>query len=157
MKLQIKTTFGVVRYEAEAGSIGELLALAIKDGANLGGANLRGANLDGAYLDGAYLRGADLGGAYLGGATVIETGETWAEYISTVVPALLIAGGRALVEVATPEHWHCHSWSNCPMAAAFRSTGLDGVPILLRPRAEQFIRYFDAKLLPLDLFTKEAA
>ena len=152
MKLQIKNTLGALLYEAEAASIGDLLALAVRDGANLRGANLRGADLGGANLYGAYLSGANLSGA-----TIIETGETWAEYTSTVVPALLIAGGRPLAEIATLEHWDCHSWKNCPMAAAFRSTGLYGVPILLRPRAEQFIRYFDAKLLPLDLFTKVAA
>ncbi len=134
------------------------------DGANLYGANLRGANLYGAYLrganlrgaylyganlDGANLRGAYLHGANLDGATRIETGETWDEYLTQVVPALLVAGGRALTEVATEGNWNCHSWDNCPMSEAFSTHDLSGIPALFRPRAEQFIRYFDAGLIPL--------
>src|SRR6185369_16497809 len=70
MKLQIKNTLGALLYEAEAASIGDLLALAVRDGANLRGANLRGADLGGANLRGANLSGADLGGANLGGANL---------------------------------------------------------------------------------------
>ena len=37
------------------------------------------------------------------------------------------------------------------MAAAFDAlNGMQGVPILHRPRAEQFVRYFDARLIPMD-------
>ena len=125
-------------------------------GANLRGANLDGANLVGASLDGANLRGANLRGANLDGDTTIETGEAWKKYLEEVVPALLTAGGRALTDVLTPQHWDCHSWDNCPMAAAFQTDGIQGVPILLKPRAEQFIRYFDAKLIPLDAVGKAA-
>jgi uncharacterized protein YjbI with pentapeptide repeats len=165
---------------AEAATISELLHLAVKDGANLDGAYLRGANLDGANLDGAYLRGAYLDGAYLDGAylrganldganlrgayldganldgaylgdnTTIETGETWKQYLSAVVPALLVAGGRALSDMLTPKIWNCHSWDNCPMAEAFSTHTIEDVPLLYKPRAEQFMRYFDANLISLD-------
>ena len=126
---------GETIYEAEAPNILELLYLAVKDSARLEGANLNRANLEGAILN---------------SASVIETGETWAAYLSEVLPELLTAGGRALTDVLSPIHWNCHSWDNCPMAAAFATKGISGVPSLLKPRAEQFIRYFDAKLIPLE-------
>ena len=120
-------------------------------GANLRGANLRGANLQDAYLQGANLRGANLQGAYLRGANLqganLPTGETWEQYLGEVVPALCTAGGVSLEEVTA--HWSCHTWSNCPMAAAFRTTDIDGVPVLLRPRAEQFIHFFDNNLIEM--------
>ena len=141
---------GETIYEAEAPNILELLYLAVKDSANLEGANLNRANLEGAYLNRANLDWANLEGAILNSASVIETGETWAAYLSEVLPELLTAGGRALTDVLSPIHWNCHSWDNCPMAAAFATKGISGVPSLLKPRAEQFIRYFDAKLIPLE-------
>ena len=147
MKLEIKSIEGAVLYSAECGTILELLNLAVKDSAYLGGANLRGANLG----------GANLGGANLGGGTVLETGETWSVYLTEVLPALLAAGGRAIAEVVTPKIWNCHSWDNCPMAEAFKTHDIKGVPVLLRPRAEQFIRYFDAKLIPLEAVGKKVA
>ena len=64
--------------------------------ANLGGANLGGAYLGRAYLGGAYLDGAYLDGAYLDGETVIETGETWGEYLAAVVPRTPRSGSRAM-------------------------------------------------------------
>jgi hypothetical protein len=161
MKMQItRRDTGVTIYEAEAATILELLNLAVKDSvnlyrANLNGANLNRANLDGASLDGASLNGANLDGASLNGATIIETGETWKQYLSEIVPALLIAGGRALADVLTREHWDCHSWENCPMAAAFSTKSVSGVPLLLKPRADQFIRYFDSKLIPLEAVGKK--
>lgn len=132
MKLTINNTCGKELYSAEADSIGALLNSAVRF-------RLRSANLEGADLR---------------SATVIDTGETWGQYLAETVPALLTSGGRPLSEVATAEHWDCHSWCNCPMAAAFDAAGLDGVPILLRPRAEQFIRFFDAKLIPLEAVGK---
>ena len=127
------------------------------DGANLYGANLYGASLDGASLVGANLYGANLYGANLDGATRLTTGETWDEYLRETLPALLTAGGRALAEVATAEHWDCHNWGNCPMHAAFGAADIGGVPILLRPRAEQFIKFFDSKLIPLPAIAVEVA
>jgi hypothetical protein len=64
---------GAVLYAGEAETLRDLVATAVKRGANLrdadlGDANLGGANLFGANLGGAYLRGADLGGANLRGA-----------------------------------------------------------------------------------------
>ena len=123
--------------------------------ANLGGANLRDANLGGADLGGADLRGADLTGANLTGANlrranlrdaILETGETFRQYLDEVVPALCRVGGKTLEEVAAT--WDCHSWDNCPMAVAFGVHDLEQIPILHRPRARQFLRLFDARVLP---------
>ena len=131
-------------------TIGVKLGLAVRvardTGANLSGANLAGAYLTRANLTGANLAGANLDGANLYGATRLPTGETWAEYLAEVVPALLTAGGKSLEECKA--HWECHTWSNCPMAWAFDCKGIEGVPILLRPRAQQFVQLFDAKLIP---------
>jgi len=179
MKLEIKNLDSKVLYSAEANTINELLCLAVKDGANLyganltgaylygaylyganlEGANLTGANLYGAYLYGAYLYGANLYGANLTGAyleetTILETGETWKVYLKEVVPALLVAGGKVLKDMLVPKIWECHSWDNCPMAEAFSVHNIDKIPALYRPRAEQFIRYFDAKLITLGMLKK---
>lgn len=126
---------GEVIYSGKAETIAKLLEQAVKDGF---------------YLDGAILEGANLEGANLSDKTIIETRETWKQYLAEVVPALLTAGGRELKQVLKPEHWNCHSWENCPMAVAFNTTGITGIPVLLRPRADQFIRYFDAGVIPLE-------
>ena len=139
-------------------------------GANLSGANLRDANLSGAYLGGAYLRdanlryaslsGADLGDANLGGANlsganlrdanlsdaiVTADGQTLTKYMEWL-PTLLTAGGKTVAEVA--EHWDCHTWSNCPMHAAFGANDIHGVPEEWRDDAQVFITLFDAWALP---------
>ena len=156
-------------------------------GADLGGANLRGANLLGADLLGADLRGADLGDANLLGANLLgadlrgadlgdanllganlgdanlrgaknvrlPTGETWDEYLTITVPALLTAGGKLLESFS--EHWQCHTWDNCPMAHAFNGHNLSDVPLLLRPRAEQFIQFFDAGQIPWESIQPKTA
>ena len=103
---------------------------------------------DAANLSGAYLSGADLSGANLRSAT-LSTGETFERYLAEVVPALCVAGGRAVADVVTPEHWACNSWDNCPMAAAFGVHGPEECPPLLRPRVTQFIHLFDHGLIPL--------
>ena len=128
-------------------------------GANLGGADLRGAdlrcadlrcaNLGGANLGDAALNGARLNGAHLDVGTTLESGETWGMYLAGEVAALLTAGGRPLSEVAQRRHWECHSWYDCPMAAAFSASGVEETPLRLRPRVEQFIRFFDAGLIPM--------
>jgi len=142
---------------------GAVLTGAVLTGANLRGADLRGANLRGADLRGAILTGANLREANLTGANlrqanlrgailtgaILPTDETWEEYLSQVVPALLRAGGADLGVVATPETWACHSWENCPMAVAFGAHNLRAVPLLHRPRAAQFIQFFDARLIPM--------
>jgi hypothetical protein len=149
-KMQItRWDTSAVIYEADAASILELVSFAVRDSVSLYRASLVRASLDGASLV-----GASLDGARLDGATVLETGENWNTYLCEVVPALLTAGGKTLAEVLTPQHWDCHSWKNCPIAAAFSANGIGGVSALLRPRAEQFIRYFDAKLIPLELVGK---
>ncbi len=74
----------------------------------------------------------------------------WEDYLTQLVPALLTAGGRSLAEVATPTVWGCHSWSNCPMHAAFGADGIAEVPPLYRAEANLFVRLFDAQLIPLN-------
>ena len=138
---------------------GAILVNAIFFNARLDGARLNGARLDGASLDGARLVDASLDNASLVDArlnedTQLPTGERWSEYLRETLPALLTAGGRELGEVATEEHWSCHDWANCPMHAAFGAEGISDVPILLRPRAEQFIQLFDARLIPLDAVSR---
>jgi hypothetical protein len=137
-------------------------------GANLSGANLSGADLSGANLfranlfranlfranlSGADLSGADLSGANLSGAKIEEVsvmpyGGTWLSYLDEVVPSLLTSGGKSLADVATEEHWSCHSWENCPMAAAFDANSEEETPLLLRSRVREFVQLFDAKLIP---------
>jgi hypothetical protein len=120
--------------------------------ADLRSANLSRADLSDANLHYANLRGADLGCANNIGKAIglrLPTGETWMEYITKTVPALLTAGGKKLEDVANEDHWYCHSWENCPMAAAFSVHSVADIPILLRPRADQFIGFFDAQMIPL--------
>src|SRR5688572_12957368 len=160
-----------VLWVGEAETVRDAIHAALKAGADLRGADLRGANLRDANLSGADLRDADLrdadlrdanlrdaniGGADLRDANLrdaedlrLTTGETWEEYLAVTAPALLTAGGQSLESFA--EHWQCHTWDNCPMAHAFKGKSLEDVPVLLRPRAEQFIRFFDANQIPWPL------
>ncbi len=131
MKIEIKSwVTGSVILEAEADSLRVALQVAVGKRADLHGADLQDANL----------LGADLRGAG------IDTGETLAEYIRDVVPVLCMAGGKPLAEVAAA--WDCHSWENCPMAVAFGVKGIEDVPAFYRPRARQFVQFFDARLIP---------
>jgi len=116
--------------------------------ADLSCADLSRADLSGADLSRADLSGAGLSGAKIDPFTRIDTGETWGEYLSETVPALLAAGGKTVAAIVGAGAWKCHSWTNCPMAEAFSVHELDKVPILYRPRAQQFIRFFDAGLIP---------
>ncbi len=119
----------------------------VKQGVDLGGAYLKGANLGGAYLGGAYLGGADL---KLSDTTRLPTGETWKEYREEVLPLLMTLGGKEMAAVVAA--WDCHDWTNCPMAIAYDFDGgyENASPLvkLLRPRIEQFVAFFDAKLIP---------
>jgi len=158
---------GAVIWEGEADTVKAALHAACATDADLTdavltGAVLRGVDLTDAVLTGADLTGADLTDAVLTGAvlrgaaippTANVTGESWADYLTTVVPALLVAGGKTLD--AFGEHFECHTWENCPMAFAFDVRGIDGVPLLLRPRAQQFITLFDAGLILWPLPTAE--
>ena len=150
---------GAVIWEGEAETVKDAIHAALATGAHLTDANLRGADLRGADLRGADLTGADLRDANLRDANLtgakdlrLPTGETWDEYLAVTVPALLTAGGKSLESFAA--HWDCHDWNNCPMAHAFDVHEIGQVPILLRPRAEQFIQFFDAKQIPWPLPTK---
>lgn len=113
-------------------------------------ADLTGADLAGAVLTGAVLRGADLRDA------VLRDGYTrWEEYKKEVVPALCMAGGRSLDEVANPETWACHRWGSdgkamgCPMATAFNVKAVAEIPAMYRQLANDFIQLFDQHLIPL--------
>ena len=149
--IEIKHWMGGVLFAAEtAKTIAEAVVAAVQvkkslKGADLKGADLKGAYLKGAYLTGAYLKGADLTGADLTGADLDEC--LWEGYLNDVVPALLKAGGHATPETIRSA-WECHRWENCPMACAFGVTRLDDIPILYRPRAREFVRFFDAQLVP---------
>ncbi len=154
----------IVLWEGMAENIKDAIQQAVNSGADLGSADLGSANLRGANLRGANLGSADLGSADLGSADLcgadlcgaknvhLPTGETWEEYLTETVPALLTAGGKSLESFV--EHFACHSWDNCPMAYAFDTHDLSGVPLLLRPRAEQFIQFFDAQQIPWPLPVK---
>ena len=152
--LKITNLSGATLWEGPAQTTKEAVEAALAARANLTWAYLTRANLTWAYLTRANLTGAnltraDLTGANLTGATRLPTGETWGEYVDQVVPALLTAGGKSLGSCR--EHWECHTWENCPMAWAFDCSGLEGVPLLLRQRAEQFVQLFDAGLIPCPL------
>ena len=114
-------------------------------GANLSGAYLRDANLSRANLSRTDLSGANLIGVKLSGAK-LENGLSWEKYLSEVVPALCVAGGKSLEEVAAV--WDCHSWKNCPMHIAFGVNSIEKIPALYQFEADRFVRFFDQKLIP---------
>ena len=122
---------------------------AVKSSADLSSADLSYADLSSANLSGANLRGANLKEAK---NLVLPTGETWEQYLTETVPALLTAGGKPLESFG--EHFQCHDWTNCPMAHAFGVHDLNAIPILFRPRADQFIQLYDAGQIPWPLPTK---
>ncbi|MGQ0721054.1 MAG: pentapeptide repeat-containing protein, partial [Candidatus Eiseniibacteriota bacterium] len=117
--------------------------------ANLSGAHLSGATRSWAHLSRANLSGANLSGANLSGAN-LSGAANWDTYTKEVVPAILAAGGKPLADIVTLEHWRCHSWDNCPMAAAFGVKDIAEVPALHRSEAARFVELFDAKALPLE-------
>jgi len=96
-------------------------------------------------LSGANLSRADLSGADLSGAN-LSRAIKWERYLAEVVPALCVAGGKSLEEVAAA--WDCHNWDNCPMAVAFSVHSLSEVPALYQREAELFVTLFDAKVIP---------
>jgi hypothetical protein len=124
--------------------------------AKLRNVNLQYADLRDADLRGADLRGADLQYAVMQGAklqkALLPNGRTYEQFLAAV-PALLAAGGRPLADVATPEHWACHNWSNCPLHAAFGASQIVEVPKRWRARAELFLALFDNDLIPLSQVT----
>ena len=177
--MKILSITGAVLFESKDDTMKITMEAAVHAGASLDGANLVGASLDGASLVGASLVGANLGGASLvraslvganlggaslfranldgaslGDSTRLDTGETWKEYLTQTLPTLLTAGGKTLASFT--EHWVCHTWDNCPMAHAFDTKNINGIPILLRPRADQFINLFDSKMIPWPLPVVEA-
>ena len=115
--------------------------------ANLYEANLYGANLHEANLYRANLSRTNLYGANLYGA-ILPNGETWETYLSVVVPQLLTSGGKTLKEVIETGCWECHNWANCPIAVAFGISEEEHRPVLLIPRIKEFIKFFDANLIP---------
>ena len=144
--IEIKSWLGGVLHRSEKDTLKAALEEAVAADADLADANLADADLAGADLAGANLAGANLAGAKNINSTILETGETFGVYVKDVVPALCVAGGRTLEEVAAG--WNCHDWTNCPMAIAFGVHDVEDVPRLYRPRVDQFVRLFDAKLIP---------
>src|SRR3990167_7516808 len=127
---------GTTLYETEAEDVKAALVKAVASRANLYGADLSRANLSRADLSGADLSGADLSGADLSGANLsganlsgadlsrakalneatdlrLPTGETWTEYLTQTVPALLTAGGKSLESFGP--HFQCHHLTNSPI------------------------------------------
>jgi hypothetical protein len=115
-------------------------------GSNLSGSNLRNSNLSGSNLSGSNLSGSNLSNSNLR-KVILPYGETWEQYLAEVVPNLLKAGGKDISEIVK-EAWDCHNWDNCPMACAFSVKSEGDTPLLLRPRVQEFVRFFDAKLIP---------
>jgi hypothetical protein len=101
-----------------------------------------------ANLADANLARANLARAKIQLTTILDTGETWKQYLEEVVPALLTAGGKTVEQIVSAGAWKCHSWDNCPMAEAFSIHDAEKAPLLLQPRVRQFIRLFDSGLIP---------
>jgi len=169
MKFEIKNRWtGEVQFTAEIKCnknderelmIGLAVKWAIENGANLTRANLYGANLYGANLTRANLDGANLDGANLDGAKNIgdftmPDGMKFSQYLRDVVPALLISGGKTIKEIIEAGAWQCHSWENCPMKVALNISDESEAPPLLRARVKEFVKLFDAGLIPQPEFTE---
>jgi hypothetical protein len=105
-------------------------------------ADLRRANLQDAKLQGAILQDAKLQGA------ILPHGETWEEYISTIVPTLLTYGGKTIEQIIDSGCWNCHGWDNCPMHVALDINSVKEAPLLIRKRVEEFVKFFDSGLIP---------
>jgi hypothetical protein len=90
----------------------------------------------------------------LGGANpdkkdwTMPDGLKFSRYLTEVVPALLTSGGKTLNEVLATDCWNCHSWQNCPMHVAFGITSTTEAPALLLGRVKEFVRFFDAGMIP---------
>ena len=159
MFIEIKSWLtGGVLFAVETENMRLAIKAAIDKSVSLSYADLRSADLSSANLRSADLRYANLSSADLRsanprGSMILDTGETWKRYLTETVPELLIAGGKPLDSFG--EHFACHEWANCPMAHAFDTHDMTGVPRLLQPRAEQFIRLFDAGKIPWPLPTAE--
>ena len=119
-------------------------------------ADLRSAYLGSADLGSAYLGSADLGSADLGSADLRSAilsddtylpNESFADYKSDVLPALISAGGKTPQELVNAGAHLCNSWTNCPMAFAFDIHSEGDAPPLLKPRVREFVQLFDAHLL----------
>lgn len=118
-------------------------------GSDLRSANLSGSDLSGSDLSYSNLRGSNLRGSDLNERTRLDTGETFALYLSDVLPHLLTSGGKTVKEVVESGAWECHDWNNCPMHVAFDAGDVSETPLLLQPRVRQFVALFDARLLPV--------
>ena len=71
-------------------------------------------------------------------------------FVKSDLLPLLRAGGR-FEEAMKPEHWACHSWENCPMAAAFGVNSASDAPKEWQSKVNEFIRFFDNGLLTRDM------
>jgi hypothetical protein len=120
-------------------------------GVDLSGVDLSGVDLSGANMRGANMREANMREAKNIDSMVMPDGLTFADYKRDVVPALLTAGGKTLDEIREAGAWDCHEWSNCPMHVAFgvnHASEMVGPFAIYRQRAEEFIQFFDAGLIP---------
>ncbi len=109
--------------------------------------SLDAAVLTDAVLTDAVLTRADLTDAVLTGS-IMADGLKFGVYLREVVPALLTAGGKTLDEIKASGAWDCHDWTNCPMHAAFGIESTNDGPPLLRGRIQEFVRLFDAGVIP---------
>jgi len=135
------------------------LSCAYLSGAYLSDAKLSGADLSDADLSCAYLSGADLSDADLScadlscadlsradlsGATLSD-GRTFEEYKQDPLANLCSepeARNRAIAA------WGSHSWSDCPMHAAFGYNAINDAPKDNRIFVAAFVALFDGQLLP---------
>jgi hypothetical protein len=144
------------------------LKRALMTGADLCGSNLyqtdfteaglQRVNLHYAHLDRTNLTNADLCNANIENAGLtnsiitmgcrLPSGHSWETYLTTIVPALLKAGGRTINEILDLGAWNCHDWANCPAAVAFGVNQLSRIPLLYQKMVQEFILFFDAGLIP---------
>jgi hypothetical protein len=157
-KFEIKSHWtGKLIFECELGAEFEQSSESVKMGAAVRLAVKSGANLSDAYLSGANLSGANLSDAKDVPDFTMPDGLLFSEYLRDVVPALLTAGGKTIKEIINGGAWDCHSWDNCPMAMAFGVHRVEDVPPLYRARAQEFVRFFDARMIPAPVIESESA
>jgi hypothetical protein len=160
---------GEVLYQGEAVETRDLVSSAVATGATLSYANLRGADLRDANLRGATLSYANLSDATLSDANLSDATlppqYTLDEFVESVVPDLIASGllkrgvpcESWLSAVCSAEHFECHTWSNCPMAAAWGVERTSEIDAAWRVHADLFIQLFDARLPQLALEPVRAA
>ena len=105
---------------------------------------LDSADLGFAYLKGAKLHRANLRGANLEGA-VMPDGRVFEEYIEDPLAGICDEPEARERAVAA---WGNHSWSDCPMNAAFGWNQVDDAPVDKRMYVAAFVALFDGRQIP---------